>query len=122
MGWRIERTIKTKRMEVIMSVPKQDAKKMQRLAQEGKQISKIQEEDYPDYSYWDVYIEVYGSGERSSRGIKRMITERLNKLVKSTINERRLIVKEIDELVWHLYENHKTNQKKIDSIRKALKE
>lgn len=109
-------------MEVIMSVPKQDAKKMQRLAQEGKQISKIQEEDYPDYSYWDVYIEVYGSGERSSRGIKRMITERLNKLVKSTINERRLIVKEIDELVWHLYENHKTNQKKIDSIRKALKE
>lgn len=105
-----------------MSVPKQDAKKMQRLAQEGKQISKIQEEDYPDYSYWDVYIEVYGSGERSSRGIKRMITERLNKLVKSTINERRLIVKEIDELVWHLYENHKTNQKKIDSIRKALKE
>lgn len=105
-----------------MVVPKNDSQKMQRLAQEGKQISKIQKEDFSNYSYWDVYIEVYGAGERSSRGIKRMITERLNKLISSPKSERRIIVSEIDELVWHLYDNHKINQKKIDAIRKALKE
>lgn len=105
-----------------MAVPKKDSQKMQRLAQEGKQISRIQKEDFRDYSYWDVYIEVYGAGERSSRGIKRMIAERLNKLISSPKNERRIIVSEIDELVWHLYDNHKINQKKIDAIRKALKE
>lgn len=105
-----------------MAVTKKDSAEMQRLAQEGKQISKIQKEDFKEYSYWDIYIEVYGSGERSSVGIKRMITGRLNKLINSPKNERRLIVKEIDELVWHLYENHKINQKKIDTIRKTLKE
>lgn len=105
-----------------MAVTKKDSAEMNRLAQEGKQISKIQKEDFKEYSYWDIYIEVYGSGERSSVGIKRMITGRLNKLINSPKNERRLIVKEIDELVWHLYENHKINQKKIDTIRKALKD
>lgn len=105
-----------------MAVTKKDSAEMKRLAQEGKQISKIQKEDFKEYSYWDIYIEVYGSGERSSVGIKRMITGRLNKLINSPKSERRLIVKEIDELVWHLYENHKINQKKIDTIRKTLKE
>ncbi|MBC8549346.1 MAG: hypothetical protein H8D23_06815, partial [Candidatus Brocadiales bacterium] len=98
-----------------MAVTKKDSAEMKRLAQEGKQISKIQKEDFKEYSYWDIYIEVYGSGERSSVGIKRMITGRLNKLINSPKSERRLIVKEIDELVWHLYENHKINQKKIDT-------
>jgi len=60
-------------------ITKQDSAKMRRLAKEGKQISKIATEDFPKLDYWDVYIEVYGAGERSSRGMKRMISIRLNK-------------------------------------------
>lgn len=106
-----------------MDITKADSQKMRRLAQEGKQISKIVAEDFPKHDYWDVYWEVYGSGERSSRGMKRMISNRLSALVqKKSTNERKAILQEIDDLVWHLYENHKKNQKKIDRIRKILGE
>lgn len=103
-----------------MAISKKDAKKMQRLAQEGKPISRIVQEDFPNFDYWDVYIEIYGSGERSSRGIKRMITTRLNSLINTTKGERRLIVTELQELVWHLYGKHKKNHEKLDKIRKVL--
>jgi len=105
-----------------MDVSKKDSERMRRLAQEGKQISKIVEEDFPNLDYWDVYIEIYGSGERSSRGIKSMITTRLNKLVDSPKHERKAIIEELHELIWHLYEKHKSNQKKLHKIRKALGE
>ena len=94
---------------------------MQRLAQEGKPISRILAEDFPQLDYWDVYEAVYASGERSSRGIKRMITSRLNVLVGTqSKRERDAIVAELQDLVWHLYENHKKNQKKLAAIRKTL--
>ena len=104
-----------------MEILRKDAKKMQRLAQEGKQISRIVQDDFPTLNYWDVYIEIYGSGERSSRGIKRMITTRLNSLINATKDERRIVVKELQELVWHLYGKHKKNHEKLDKIRKVLK-
>lgn len=106
-----------------MSIPKADSQKMQRLAKEGKQISKIMAEDFPDLEYIDVYWAVYGSGERSSQGIKRMITQRLDSLVGAgTKAERKTIVAEIDGLVCHLYGNHKENQQKLEKVRKALGE
>lgn len=106
-----------------MAISKSDGDKMRRLAQEGKQISKIVAHDFPDLDYWDVYWEVYGSGERSSRGIKRMITTRLESLIDAgTKAERKATVSEIDDLVWHLYENHKLNQQKLEKIRKVLGE
>ena len=105
-----------------MTITAADSSKMQRLAQEGKPISRIAGEDFPALDYWDVYIEVYGAGERSSRGIKKMITIRLNRLTDSPKAERRAIVDELHDLVWHLYENHKTNQRKLEKIRKALQE
>jgi hypothetical protein len=105
-----------------MSVSKADSQKMRRLAQEGKQISRIAEEDFPDLDYWDVYIEVYAAGERSSRGIKRMITTRIDAITYSRNRaERTAIAKELHDLVWHLYENHKINQAKLSKIRAALK-
>ena len=104
------------------TISKKDSGRMRRLAQEGKQISRIVADDFPELDYWDVYIEVYGAGERSSRGIKKMISIRLNKLVDASKTERRAIVEELHELVWHLYDNHKTNQRKIDTIRRALQE
>jgi hypothetical protein len=106
-----------------MAISKSDSKKMQRLAQEGKQISKIVGEDFPALDYWDVYFEVYSAGERSSRGIKRMITTRLDAMAASTSkSERKAMVKELHELVWHLYNNHKTNREKLAKIRAALGE
>ena len=105
-----------------MLISKRDSDKMIRLAKEGKQIAKIMTEDFPDIGYWDVYIEVYGAGERSSRGIKRMITTRLNRIVAAPKAVRLTIVDELHELVWHLYKNHKTNQSKLNKIRNALSE
>ena len=106
-----------------MVIPKSDSKKMQRLAQEGKQISMIVNEDFPHLDYCDVYFEVYSVGERSSRGIKRMITIRLDAMAKSrSKSERNDMVKELHELVWHLYNNHKTNREKLSKIRAALGE
>ena len=106
-----------------MAISKADGQKMQRLAQEGKQISKIMSEDFPDLNYWEIYLEVYSTGERSSRGIKRMITTRLNAMAASTSkSERAAFAKELHDLVWHLYENHKINREKLAKIRAALGE
>ena len=98
-----------------------ESKKMKTLAQEGKPISKIMS-DFPELSYWDIYFEVYGNGERSALGVKRMISNRLNQIVDAPKAERKRIVDELNDLVWHLYNNHKTNQKKLQTIRKALGE
>lgn len=96
-----------------MAITKADSQKMLRLAQEGKAISKILAEDFPKLNYWDVYFEVYGAGERSSQGIKRMITTRLTAMAASTSkSERTYMADELQGLVWHLCSNHKTNQKK----------
>ncbi|GIO06270.1 hypothetical protein J31TS6_22980 [Brevibacillus reuszeri] len=94
-----------------------DSEKIIRLAREGKQISKIWEEDFPNYDYWEIYVEVHAAGERSSLGIKRMITGRLNKLQTVNGTEREEIIQEIDDLVSHLYSRYKESQKKLDEIR-----
>jgi len=98
-----------------------DKRKMRILAKEGKPISRIME-DFPGESYWDIYFEVYGNGERSALGVKRMISNRLNQVVDATKQERKRIVDELNGLVWHLYDNHKANQKKLQAIRKTLGE
>jgi hypothetical protein len=103
-----------------MEIAKSDSKKMQRLAQEGKPISKIVAEDFPRLDYWEVYFEVYGAGEKSSLGVKRTITNRLNALIDSNKPERKEIVEELHGLVWHLYNSHKTNTAKLAKIRAAL--
>jgi len=103
-----------------MAIGSVDAKKMQRLAQEGKPISKIMSEDFPHLDYWEVYFEVYGAGEKSSLGVKRTITNRLNSLIDANKAERHEIVDELHGLVWHLYNSHKTNTAKLAKIRAAL--
>jgi len=103
-----------------MAIEKSESKKMQRLAQEGKPISKIVSEDFPHLDYWEVYFEVYGAGEKSSLGVKRTITNRLNQLIDANKVERKEIVEELHGLVWHLYNSHKTNTAKLAKIRSAL--
>ena len=83
-----------------MDIAKAESEKMQRLAKEGKAITKIWRENFPKLSYLDVYLEIYATGERSSRGIKRMITTRLNAMADSTSkSERASIGDELHDLV-----------------------
>ncbi len=103
-----------------MDISKADSKKMQRLAQEGKTISKIVAEDFPKLDYSEVYFEIYGAGEKSSLGVKRTITNRLNELIDASKPDRKEIVAELHELVLHLYKSHKTNTAKLSKIRAAL--
>ncbi len=103
-----------------MVIPKRDSDKMKNLVREGKQITKIAREDFPEYDYWDIYSEVYGSGEQSARGVKRMISSRLNQLVSSDTQTRQSIVNEVNELIWYLYDNYKGNQRKLERIRSIL--
>ena len=105
-----------------MPIPRRDTDKMRNLAREGKQISKIVAEDFPEYDYWDVYSEVYGHGEQSAQGVKWMITNRLNQLVGANTQSRQSIIDELNELIWYLYENYKDNQRKLDSVRQILSE
>lgn len=98
-----------------------DSESIVALAREGKQISKIWSEDFPEYDYWEIYMEVYGAGERSSIGVKRMITARLNKLVTADKQQdRERIIEELNELVLHLYSRYKSSQQKLDEIRDVI--
>lgn len=103
-----------------MPIPKKDSEKMKTLAKEGKQISKIAKEDFPQYEYWDVYLEINGAGETSAQGVKKMITNRLNRLFVAKKDERSDISDELKELIWYLYNNYKGNRTKLQRIRTIL--
>jgi hypothetical protein len=51
-----------------------------------------------------------------------MIANRLKKLVNASEEDRKRILEELNGLVWNLYNNHKTNQKKLQEIRRKLGE
>ncbi len=103
-----------------MPISKREAKEIKVLVDEGKQISRIVADDFPQYDYWDVYYEAYGSGGQSAQGVKWMITNRLNHLNSVDAEERQRIVEELSDLIRHLYDNYKSSQKKLEIIRKAL--
>jgi hypothetical protein len=103
-----------------MAVTKKDAETIRNLVKEGKRITRIVRDDFPEYDYWEVYSTAYGAGERGAQGVKRMITNRLNVLCEVNKDERQNIIDELDDLIWYLYNNFKTNQGKLDSIRQAL--
>lgn len=103
-----------------MEIPKRDSDEMIRLAQEGKMISKIVSENYPQYTYEQVRNTVYNSGQRSALGTKRMITNRLNLLPTANKATRELLVEELHELVDLLYTNNKVNQERLDKIRDLI--
>lgn len=103
-----------------MGIPKRDSDEMIRLAQEGKMISKIVIENYPQYSYEEVRNVVHSAGQRSALGIKRMITTRLNDVVSANKATREMLVDELHELVEMLYTNNKINQERLDNIREII--
>ena len=89
-----------------MDISKKDVERMRRLAQEGKQVSKIQKENFHDYTYEQIYTVIYEAGGRAAQGMKRMITTRLNKLLHSNKETRASLIDETKRLVLDLYENH----------------
>ncbi|MCK5852615.1 hypothetical protein KAH27_06250 [bacterium] len=98
-----------------------DKTSIQALAKEGKQISKIMEQDFPEYEYWEIYEAVHDGGGKSALGVKRTIANRLITLSDTRKKEERAeIIEEVEELVWHLYDSLKASQKKLDAIRKTL--
>jgi hypothetical protein len=103
-----------------MQLSEKDIELIRKLAKEGKQISKIRDEDFHEFDYWDIYWAVYEDGGQSARGAKWKIANRLKKLSEANKDERERLINELDELIWSLYNNYKDNQKKLDQIRKAL--
>jgi phosphoribosyl-ATP pyrophosphohydrolase len=101
-------------------IDERDITRMVQLAREGKQIKKINEEDFPEYNYWEIYEKIYGAGEKSALGVKKMITMRLNKLTTVTKKEQPEIISEIADLVEYLYVRHKESQVKLDEIRSII--
>lgn len=100
---------------------KKDREAIQELAHEGKQLSKIMENDFPEFEYWEIYEAVHDGGGKSALGVKRTIANRLNTLAETKKkNERAEIIEEIEELVWHLYGSLKSSQQKLEAIRKTL--
>lgn len=89
-----------------------DKKQIIQFAREGMQITKICDA-FPQYDYWEVYWAVYGAGEKSSLGTKRMISNRLKKMVAVSPSEQAELIEEINELVWHLYTRYQESQKKL---------
>jgi len=100
---------------------KRDRDSIQALAKEGKRLTHIMELDFPKYEYWEIYDAVYDSGGKSALGAKRTISKRLMSLIEAgKKQDREFIIDEVGELVSHLYESLKINQKKLQAIRAAL--
>ncbi|MCY4584175.1 MAG: hypothetical protein OXE50_15465 [Chloroflexi bacterium] len=91
-----------------------------RLVGEGKQISRVCREDFPQYSYIEVYWAAYGEGARSAMGIQRTISARLSYLESADKETRQALIKEISDLVCQQYLTITKNAKKLDDIRRAL--
>lgn len=100
---------------------KKDAARMIALAKEGKQISKIVEEDFPQYDYWEVYSVVTLAGEASAQGTMKKISNRLLKLKKVVPAEYHDLVEETRSLIRALYVGYREDHKKLDGIRKTLR-
>ncbi|MCK5270112.1 MAG: hypothetical protein KAJ46_04975 [Sedimentisphaerales bacterium] len=98
-----------------------DKMEIKRLAKEGKTIATITAKDYPECDYWDIYQVVYGGGGRSAIGVKRVISNRLKRLGSTKKKaERDMIIQEIEDLVWNIYNRLKSNQQKLYGIRNVL--
>ncbi len=106
-----------------MAVSERDSKKIRRFAQEGKTCSKIQQEDLPNLTWWDVRGVLEQAGTSSSLGIMRTISGKLNKIFRSRPpDELSAALLSVKKLATQLYERSREDYKKLNKIRKALEE
>ncbi len=91
---------------------------MNDLLGKGKKISDIAKM-YPQYEYSEIY---WALNDLSFLGKKRMITNRLKRLVKEkTIEERRVSAEEAQELLDELYRQLKRNSAMLIEIDRVLR-
>ena len=101
-----------------MTIPKATLDQMNDLLSKGNTIADI-DKTYPNYDYWDIYWQV---NDFSFLGKKRMITNRLKKMVTTTNKaERKELVDEANQLLNELYEKLKVNSKKLIQIDRVLR-
>ena len=101
-----------------MAIKKRDLEKMNEALMNGTTIADIQR-NFPKYDYWEIYWEV---NDYSFLGKKRMITNRINRIVQSKVpKERREIASQTKELLDQLYSQLKTNSKKLIEIDRVLR-
>jgi hypothetical protein len=101
-----------------MAIRKNDLEQMNDLVAKGATIAQLAKK-FTQYDYWDIYWEV---SDYSLLGKKRSITNRLNKLKKSSgMEERRNLIKEVGEFVDDIYKLSKINGKKLIEIDKTLR-
>ena len=106
-----------------MAVSERDSKTIRRLAQEGKTCAKIQQEDFPNLTWWDVRGVLEQAGTSSSLGIMRTISGKLNKIFRSRPPDKfTAALLSVKKLATQLYERSREDYKKLNKIRKALEE
>ena len=100
---------------------KKDKASIQTLAAEGKQITKILAEDFPEYEYIEIYEAASDSTWKTTQGVKRSITKRLKTLTTTRKKPERIeIIEELSDLTCHLYDSLTKCQRKLSAIRKTL--
>ena len=100
-----------------MAIKKRELSEMNDRLGKGATIAQLAQ-DYPAYDYWEIYFSV---SESSFLGKKRMITNRLKKLVKCKYRpEREALAEEAQALLDELYDTLKGNSKKLIEIGRIL--
>ena len=111
-----------------MKIKKAELEKMNEMLEKGSTFAEIQRKfdrinnitgAVKTYDYWEIY---WKTNDYSFLGKKRMITNRINKIAKSrSPSERRKIAKETKEFLNELYDQLKTNSKKLIEIDHVLR-
>lgn len=101
-----------------MAISKDDLESMNDLLSKGKTIADL-EKKFPLYDYWEIYWQV---SDYSFLGKKRIITNRLKKLVTTkTQAERQELAAEAQALLDELYSQLKSNSAKLIEIDRVLR-
>jgi len=98
-----------------MPLSEEEKGRIQQLAWEGKLISKIRQDDFPEYSWEEIYGAAWEGGAQSVLGVQRMITRRLRKLTTAHDQQAREdLVNELERLTRDMYYRVRQNQKKME--------
>ena len=96
-----------------MEINKKDLSIMERMRKSGHPISEIYAK-FAEYDYWEIH---WSLEQTSFLGLKRMITNRLNK-IENRKNANK--INELKELINCLYYNAQESNKKLQKITEAL--
>lgn len=101
-----------------MTISKIELEKMNDLLANGRTIADLAK-DFPKYDYWEIYWQV---NDFSFLGKKRIITNRLKKLVTAkSQDDRRQLVQDAQVLLNELYKQLKNNSAKLIEVDRILR-